>query len=54
LESHRCRLSADHLSSFVQCPCGVREMDRPTGFPKGLELFFDEIDEVHRPALVCG
>jgi hypothetical protein len=25
----------------------MREVDRPTGFPKDLELFFDEIDEVH-------
>jgi hypothetical protein len=33
----------------------MREMDRPTGFPKSLKLFFDEIDEVHgRAALGCG
>ena len=46
------RLSADHRPSFVECPCGVREIDRPTGFPIGLKLFLDEIDEVRGRARV--
>jgi hypothetical protein len=41
------RLLNGNHPSFVQCPRGVGEMDRPPGLPIGLKFFFDEVDEVH-------
>jgi hypothetical protein len=44
------RLLNGNHPSFVQCPRGVSEMDRPPGLSIGQEFSFDQIDEVHEEA----